>query len=147
MKYDYQKALKAWMSGHGGDPDDIQAIYNALCIALKLRPIGFQYRFFDVISGHPVWRDRINEWNGQRPDDTRTIFVLDQVPIDSRPVSPVADHLIENLKALAVELKRVAVLLDAAGYQSKYIEMSGAADMAEVWAQCIDQDKAEGIVK
>lgn len=61
-------------------------------------------------------------------------------------MNEVAEHLNENLKALSKEMRRVAILLDAAGYQHKYIEMSGAADMADEWAEGIMQDADDGIL-
>lgn len=87
MKHDYQKALRAWMGvGHGGDPDDVHAIHSALTIAAKLRPVGVQYKFYCQITGHPVWRDRVDPWNGQEPSDTRQIFVIDEIPLVEAPI-------------------------------------------------------------
>lgn len=52
----------------------------------------------------------------------------------------VAEYLCNELDRLATEMKRVAVLLDAAGYQNKYNEMSGAADLAREWSDGIKSD-------
>lgn len=57
----------------------------------------------------------------------------------------VADYLCGEIRNLAAEMKRVAVLLDAAGYQNKYIEMSDAATMALEWAIGIDSDKQDNL--
>lgn len=57
----------------------------------------------------------------------------------------VAEYLCKELDRLATEMKRVAVLLDAAGYQNKYNEMSGAADMAREWSDGIKSDVQENL--
>lgn len=57
----------------------------------------------------------------------------------------VVDHLCAELRTLAAEMQRVAVLLDAAGYQNKYLEMSGAVDMALDWAAGIDGDRQDNL--
>jgi hypothetical protein len=98
MKHDYQKALRAWMGvGHGGgDPDDIHAIHSALTIAAKLRAVGVQYKFYCQLTGIPVWRDRIDPWNGQEPSDTRQIFVIDEIPIEAEQSDTIGKEILED---------------------------------------------------
>ncbi len=57
----------------------------------------------------------------------------------------VVDYLCGELRTLAADMQRVAVLLDAAGYRNKYSEMSEAADMALDWANGIDNDKQDNL--
>lgn len=57
----------------------------------------------------------------------------------------VADHICSELRTLAAEMKRVAVLLDAAGYQNKYIEMSDASNMAMEWVHGLEEDAQAGL--
>lgn len=57
----------------------------------------------------------------------------------------VADYLCGEIRNLAAEMKRVAVLLDAAGYQNKYIEMSDAATLALEWVDGIMGDVQENL--
>lgn len=57
----------------------------------------------------------------------------------------VADHMCSELRALANAMKQVSILLDAAGYQNKCIEMSDAATMAEEWAEGLAEDAQENL--
>ena len=69
--------------------------------------------------------------------------MTDELPDTAHAV--VAEYICKELDKLATEMKRVAVLLDAAGYQNKYNEMSGAADMAREWSDGIKTDVQENL--
>lgn len=52
----------------------------------------------------------------------------------------VVNYIYKELRLLSAEMQRVAVLLDAAGYQNKYLELSEAGDLAADWADGLVAD-------
>lgn len=57
------------------------------------KPVAYQYRYSDPVSGMPVWRFSGGHWNGQRPRETQ--------PLYARPVPAEVDEsdLLELVEA------------------------------------------------
>ena len=46
-------------------------------LAKIVKPTAYRYRYTDPISGHPVWRDTSERWNGQLPSGSMPLYSAD----------------------------------------------------------------------
>jgi hypothetical protein len=58
-------------------------------------PVAYQYRYADPFSGTPIWRDEPGTWNGQRPKESRALF------LHPAPADEAVSHLQEIVDAWA----------------------------------------------